>query len=209
MGEIVFQRNGQTEIRYFMNVAGLAYDTFVVHAISNKSSFLPPRLFYLWSVLRCLFQYTPQAGELEFNQQKVSHKFYTINLGIGKYSGGGMQFVPHAEAAGDTMALTYVTAVSRLRVILNSYRFYEGKIATFKEAFLTQTQAINIEPAAGNELLVEADGEFLGRCPASIRLIPQALVFIGADTGRESKDLVKRICNDLISINTVILKMDY
>jgi diacylglycerol kinase family enzyme len=180
LGKIIFQTNGQVATRYFMNVAGFAYDAFVVRAIANQRSSLPPRLHYFWSVLRCLFQYTPQAGQLRFNQKNVQHKFYTINLGIGKYSGGGMQFVPHAQPSGTTMALTYVPAVSRWKVILNSYRFYEGRVATFKHAVLDQTAEIEINPLAGHQLLIEADGEFLGACPATISLVPQALVFIGA-----------------------------
>lgn len=181
LGEIVFEKDGQTDVCYFMNVAGLAYDAFVVRATMKTESWLPPRLFYFWSVLRCLFQYTPQAGKLNFNKKSISNKFYTINLGIGKYSGGGMQFVPHARADADTMALTYVTAVSRLKVVFNSYRFYEGRIASFKQAVLDQTKEITISPLENDEILVEADGEFLGRCPATIRLVPQSLAFIGAD----------------------------
>jgi diacylglycerol kinase family enzyme len=90
-----------------------------------------------------------------------------------------MQFVPHAQAEGETMALTYVAAISRWKVILNTYRFYEGRVATFKHAVLDQTAEIEIHPLAGQQLLIEADGEFLGACPATISLVPQALVFIG------------------------------
>ena len=164
--------------RFFLNVAGLAYDAFVVRFLEGKTSLLPAKLFYFWATFRCLFQYQPQRGLLKFNQQEVDSPFYTINLGIGKYSGGGMQLVPHAEANGDNMALTYVGKISRLAVLLNSFRFYKGRIASYHKAHLTHTTSIEIEPLPGQELLIEADGEFLGESPSQITIVPLALHFL-------------------------------
>lgn len=170
--------DGHPAERYFLNVAGLAYDAFVVRFLAGKTSILPAKLYYFWSTFRCLFQYRPQAGQLSFNGQQVQDAFYTINLGIGKYSGGGMQLVPHAEANGKDLALTYVGRISRLAVLLNSYRFYKGRIASYHKAALAHTSQINITPLSGQELLIEADGEFLGQSPSAITIIPKALRFL-------------------------------
>ena len=179
VGHIKYRVRGEEEAeRYFINVAGLAYDAFVVRFAASTTSRLPSKLFYFWTIFRCLFQYQPQRALLHFNGQEVEKAFYTINLGIGKYSGGGMQFVPQAEADGEQLALTYVGKISRLEVLLNSFRFYHGRIAHYHKATLTQTQQIRITPLPGQEILVEADGEFLGQSPTEITLRPLALQFL-------------------------------
>ncbi|MEL6658597.1 MAG: diacylglycerol kinase family protein [Bacteroidota bacterium] len=179
VGQITYQTDhNEIAKRYFINVAGLAYDAFVVRFTAGKVSRLPGKLFYFWATFRCLFQYTPQRGRLHFNGQEVKDAYYTVNLGIGKFSGGGMQLVPHAEPDGEHLALTYVGRISRLEVLLNSFRFYKGRIANYRKAKLTGTTRIDIYPLPGQEILIEADGEFLGSSPCSIILINRALQFL-------------------------------
>lgn len=179
LGKISYQSDTGLEVRCFMNVAGLAYDAFVVRYMAGKKSLLPGKLFYFWATFRCLFMYQPQKGMIKYNEQH-QHKaaFYTINAGIGKFSGGGMQLVPHANSQGETFALTWVGKVSKLAVVLNSFRFYKGRIASYHKAHLTHCETMVVVPEAGDELLIEADGEFLGACPATITLLPNALRFL-------------------------------
>lgn len=165
--------------RYFINVAGFAYDAFVVRFLQGGKRWLSPKLFYFWATFRCLFSYQPQRGIIQYNDNKDQEAFYTINIGVCKYSGGGMQFVPHADPSSNQLALTYVGQLSKLRVALNSYRFYEGRIAQFKPAILAKTATVNIHPNEGQEILIEADGEFLGSCPAAVSFLSAALHFIG------------------------------
>ncbi|MEM1214749.1 MAG: diacylglycerol kinase family protein [Bacteroidota bacterium] len=179
LGYAEYLRDGEPRSSYFLNVAGLAYDAFVVKALAEKQSRLPAKIYYLWSVLRCLLSYTPQRARLRFNEQVVEEAFYTINLGACRYSGGGMQFVPQADPSAPDLGLTYVRGMSPWAVLLNSYRFYGGHVATFHAATLTKTSTLWIEPLDKNEpLLLEADGEFLGQCPARISAVPAALTFL-------------------------------
>jgi YegS/Rv2252/BmrU family lipid kinase len=178
LGQINYQSTDGPTVRYFMNVAGLAYDAFVVRYMVGKKSRLPGKIFYFWATFRCLFMYQPQKGTIKYDGQQHEDAFYTINAGIGKFSGGGMQFVPQADSQGETFALTWVGKVSKLAVVFNSFRFYSGRIAGYRKAHLTHCQTIEVLPATGDELLIEADGEFLGACPATINLLPNALRFL-------------------------------
>jgi len=177
VGLIQYHKENQLQKTYFINVAGLAYDAFVVKEAAGKFSFLRGSLYYLWLGLSCLPKYTTQKATLIYNKKEISQRFYTINIGIGQYSGGGMQLVPHANTQSDNFALTYVGHLSRLGVMLNSYRFYNGRIATFKRATLAKTPKIAIQ--SNENMLIEADGEYLGQCPVSIELLKDRLTFIG------------------------------
>lgn len=178
VGLATYQHEGQTKQRYFANVAGLAYDGYVVRYAHQHPPAFGGNLGYLFLTLRCLFQYTPQRAHLYLDDNLVVDRFYTINAGIGRYSGGGMQLVPHAQPNDDRLAVTYAGPVSRLGVLLNTYRFYNGTLGRHPLITTTHARRLRIEAADDGPILLEADGEFLGESPVEIEIMPGALKFV-------------------------------
>jgi diacylglycerol kinase family enzyme len=176
VGRLRYQdERGREQTRFFMNVAGLAYDGYVVRYTTTLN---PPRcsrkMFYLLAILRCLFQFRPLAATLSYNGEVVRQHFYTIHAGLGRYAGGGMQPTPHARPGMQALALMYAGPVSRWGVIKSLRLFFNGQIGTHPLVVLAHTQRVRIE-AAGEALLLEADGEFLGQTPVEIDLVPEAV----------------------------------
>jgi diacylglycerol kinase family enzyme len=162
--------------RYFVNVAGMAYDAFVVRYGEQHRKLIRNRFFYLLLILRCLFKYRLHQGIIQVGEQTVCERFYTINIGICRYSGGGMQLVPQADPTDGRLALTYAGPVSKLGVLLNTWRFYNGSIGRHPRIETTQADRIRVTAPGGTiPILLEADGEFLGESPADFSLIPNAL----------------------------------
>ncbi|MEL6274493.1 MAG: hypothetical protein AAFU03_05185, partial [Bacteroidota bacterium] len=124
--------------------------------------------------------FVPVLTRLSYDKEaSVDNQFYTINVGIGRYSGGGMRLVPHAEPHADSFALTYAKKLPVYSVLLNSWRFYTGGIGQVKQ--VTTTYAKQVVVRSLNEELpieVEADGEWLGNGPIRISLLPRALKFL-------------------------------
>ncbi len=168
----------QPRTRYFVNVAGLAYDAFVVRRSSHLRPWLVSPLIYPLLIIRFLFQYRPGLSRIRFNGQQKEDRFYTINAGIGRFSGGGMQLTPHANPRSGRLALTTASMISPLNVLLNCWRFYTGTIGGHPKVSLYQPTSFSVEPLDEEELLLEADGEYLGRAPATFDIIPQALCII-------------------------------
>ncbi|MBX2875571.1 MAG: diacylglycerol kinase family lipid kinase [Saprospiraceae bacterium] len=175
IGWVDFRDEGEEKRHYFANVAGLAYDAFVVHYVELMKTHLANKLVYLWVVLRCLWQYQLQKAKLRFKDQTVEDFFYTINIGVCRYSGGGMQFVPHADPADGLLALTFAGKLKKWQVILNTYRFYNGSIGSHPLVHTDQVKTLAIETAG---TLLEVDGEFLGETPAQFGITTKALRFI-------------------------------
>jgi len=176
IGWLQYHREGVPKKRYFANVVGLAYDAFVVKEMMGmKSSILPGKILYLYMVLRCLFRYQLLKARVRYDDQNVTDFFYTINAGICSYSGGGMQLVPHAIPDDGKLALTLAGQLSKLSILLNSYRFYNASIGEHSKVKTSQTTTVRIEALGDAPLLVEADGEFLGETPVEIGLIEKAL----------------------------------
>ena len=175
VGRIRYQRDGETRQCYFANMAGLAYDAFVVRAVSAGRG---GQSRYLWHTLRCLFRYRPQRAELLIDGKKIEERIYTLNVGIGRYAGGGMQLVPHAEPAADRLAYTYIRDVSIGEVLLNLRRFYNNTLAEYDRATLGHARRIEVRAAGDGPILLEADGEFLGESPLAIDLAAGRLRYL-------------------------------
>ncbi|MCB0651359.1 MAG: diacylglycerol kinase family lipid kinase [Saprospiraceae bacterium] len=178
VGILDYHKEGQKHLRYFVNVAGLAYDGFVVHFIERNKKKVKNSLFYLFMIVRCIFRYNLIKARITFNGQEDTGYHYTINAGICKYSGGGMSLVPHAISNDGLIALTIAHRVTKLGVLLNSWRFYNDSITRHRKIQGFQTKEIFIAEMGEGPLLLEADGEFLGHTPVRITLQEKAFRII-------------------------------
>lgn len=173
VGFAAYQKNGAEQQRYFANVAGMAYDAFVVRYAEKYRRWIVHQLIYLLMIVRCLFLYRLPKAKIVFDGQTVEDYFYTINIGIGRYSGGGMQLVPHANPTDGMLALTIARRVTKLGVLLNTYRFYNGTL--YRHPKIEIFQVKNITVTSHETIELEADGELLGGVPVRFSILPRAL----------------------------------
>ncbi|HMO41458.1 MAG TPA: diacylglycerol kinase family lipid kinase [Saprospiraceae bacterium] len=173
IGLLTFQAQDERRQRYFINVAGLAYDAFVVAYTNRYRRWAVHKWSYLLMVLRCLFLYRLPRAQVLFDGQCFDHHYYTINIGIGRYSGGGMQLTPHAMPNSGQLALTLARRVSKLGVIFNIWRFYNGTLPQHPKIDIFQTK--HIEVLSEQNVGLEADGELLGETPVTCTILPGAL----------------------------------
>lgn len=165
--------DGSVAERFFINVAGLAYDGYVAQRLEADGK-TGSKLAYLLAVARYLMAYEPQEVSLSFDNETVTDHFYTINLGICRFSGGGMQLVPHARPDDGLFALTFARRMPRWEVLLQTRRFYDGTLLSHPKVTGAQIHAARVD-AAPSACPLEADGEFLGYAPAEFTLLPEAL----------------------------------
>lgn len=170
--------DGHTRERYFVNVAGLGYDAFVC----QQASSLPPRqrtqMMYLSLAVKCLWQYDLRSAKIRIDGRPFSGKYYTINIGLGRYSGGGMQFVPQADPFDGQLAVAMAGELSKWQVIQAMPRLYGGNIEGYPKVILETGKEIEIVAGEVVPTLLEADGEYLGHTPALFTLKKSALTVI-------------------------------
>ncbi len=172
-GLVEYFAEGETRKRYFINVAGMAYDGFIGKKLTQKPA--QNRLHYLLMVAQYLLEYQLTGARILFDGQAVEDKFYTINIGLCRYSGGGMQLVPHAIPDDGLFALTYAGALSKAEVLLQTPRFYDGSLLKHPKIGSAQVRSVRVEQTGDSPTLLEADGEFLGETPAVFTLLEKAL----------------------------------
>lgn len=160
------------QVAYFLNVAGMAYDAEVVRR-SEKARF-KHRLIYPILTLLYLRDFTAPTVRIDYDGESFTGPVHTINFGIGRYSGGGMRLVPHADPMQETLALTFARRLPIWKILLESWRFYAGSIDRVKEVTTAYVNAVTVVPVKGAAEL-EADGEWLGIAPAEVSLLEERL----------------------------------
>ncbi len=177
IGLLSYSKKGKIGERYFANVAGLAYDGYLCKKMSEKKDF-SNSIGFLWLTLKELFKYKLRPAKVKIDNEEIVDSFYTINIGICRYSGGGMQFVPHAVFDDGLLAVTVAGPLSKWSVILNSWRFYNGSILQHSLVKNFKTKEVVIETVGEDATDVEVDGEYLGTTPVRCTVLEKALTIL-------------------------------
>lgn len=170
-GLVLYEQNEVMTSRFFVNVAGLAYDAFVLQTAKKEEIPMDNQWAYLMGVLRCLFKFKPRPVRLKIDDKQMEEVYFTINIGICKYSGGGMQLVPHAHPNNGKLALMTAKDITPMNIILNFPKLYGGRVKNYKKALLEDAKNILVEAAKNTPpTYIEVDGEVIGQAPAEFSI---------------------------------------
>ena len=160
---------------YFNNVAGMGYDAFVV----KKLKFFKKigSLSYTFAGLFGMFQYKKSEFTLLINQQTIKTNCLLTVFGIGKFSGGGMQFTKEVNPTDSLLDITIVSNFTLWDLIVNLPKLYNGKIVNHKKVQTVKTSSLEIIPS-NPETYFQADGELLGKGRLKVSIIPKAISFV-------------------------------
>lgn len=169
------EEGGERLQRYFINVAGMAYDSMVAErTLDVPKNGMSGKFFYLMGALNSLRDYKPLVFKIESaDGLYFEDDVMIVNIGICPFSGGGMSMVPLAKYDDGLLDLTIVRSMSRMSVINNIKKLYNGKIYDLSQASHHQTKKITITSKPNSR--VEVEGELLGWGPFEFDIIPAAL----------------------------------
>ena len=172
VGKVTYQAGDSRKVRYFANIAGLAYDAFVVQRVNKKRSGN-----YKLTVLTALMKYKPQVVKLILDDQEVFNEImFSAAIGHGKYNGKGMMQLPEAMPDDGVFDLTVYHACTKMQVIKNTNKLYDGSFV--KLPFISQYTAAKIRIEAEKPVYVETDGEELGHTSIEMEMITRGLRII-------------------------------
>jgi diacylglycerol kinase family enzyme len=134
---------------------------------------------YFYNIFYSLLRYRSQSAEIDIDGITLDRKIFSLNVGIGKYNGGGMIQVPHAIADDGLYSITLIKKIGKLNVLANIKRLYNGSITSHSRVETYMGKTVQI---AGPELLkVETDGETLGHGPMRFQIIPRSVRVISGE----------------------------
>ena len=173
-GIVEYLHGAKKEHRYFINIAGLGFDAVVVNRTNiQKEKGRSGKTLYLWNLLRSLLTYRHTQVEVVIDGTLIRNKVFTISLGIGKYSGGGMMQTPNAITDDGLFDITIINKIGKGDIIMSLKKLYDGSILEHPkiEGYTGKHILIDSDPL----IHLEADGESLGHSPIEFNIIPKSI----------------------------------
>jgi YegS/Rv2252/BmrU family lipid kinase len=161
--------------RYFLNVAGLGFDSFV--AEFTLGSRLPgSTLPYLASVLKAMRVYKNMMMKVYSPDFTWEGRAASVLVANAKFFAGGMKIAPMAEIADGKIDLAVLGDLTKFEMIRATPGLYKGKHITNPKFIHKATTEMRVETE--RPVRVQVDGELTQTGPAVFRVLPGALSII-------------------------------
>ena len=168
--------DGAPFISYMVNIGGLGFDAQVCHNfdLEKKEGKTTSDALYLKCLLKGFMGYDAR----KFRVVADGNLFYegdvfSVAMGIGKYSGGGMIQTPNAKFDDGLIDLTVIKDIPKSKILRKIPTLFTGKIHDVNEVIHTRARVLEI--SAEPESFVEVDGEEVGLSPIRVEVIPAAV----------------------------------
>jgi len=179
-GLVNYLKNGKEWKRYFINIAGMGFGARVVErANRSKEKGKSGPFLYFYNIFYSLLQYRSKKAVIEIDGTAYNRKVFLLNVGIGKYNGGGMIPVPHAVADDGLYSITLIRKIGKLNVLANIKKLYNGTIVSHSKVETYMARSVQINDSS--KLKIETDGESLGHGPVSFEIIPKSVTVISGE----------------------------
>lgn len=165
---------GKVNQRYFLNVAGIGFDAYLIEKLRHKT--WPRGFSYILKALPLLPSYRAREIELEKASAKVNsgsgRRSFMLTLGNGRYFGAGLPITPHARVNDGLLAYCHLKEGNRLGTIWRLARMVFQKHLNAGNVQTGQLSDIHITSPG---IPIQIDGEYLGKTPARISIQPGTL----------------------------------
>lgn len=173
VGKINCTIDKKAAIHYFINMAGVGFDAFVVQNMQSKKV---GRFSYLTGMLESLLKYNHIPLRIETDTETIECKSYTSIIALNKFAGGGMKLAPDAINNDGLFDIVIVKDLSIPMVLLNTHRMYSGNYTQLKKVQSLRSKKVRVtvlENAANT--YTQAEGELIGTGPFEFECISNAV----------------------------------
>jgi len=164
--------------RYFMTVAGIGYDAYVVYKLSLQMKLSWGVAGYIMEALRQAFRYPFQSFCCRTEDGPDRIATFAAAQRSGNY-GGWLQLTPEARFFDDRFNLCLFKSPNRARYFLYAALVLARQHFLLSDVELLQARKLCCAAqVAGETIRFELDGELVGTLPATFEIVPDALTLL-------------------------------
>ena len=177
VGLLTYSDGNIIKKRYFINIAGLGFESVVVRRSNyQKERGRSGKLIYFYNLLLSLVSYRNTRAEIIIDGISTTEEIFSVNVGNGKYCGGGMRQTPDALPNDGLLDVTVIKNIGKLEIIRKLKILYDGTILS--HPLIDGYKCKNLKVNSDTVIYTEADGESLGHTPAEFNILPAAINII-------------------------------
>jgi YegS/Rv2252/BmrU family lipid kinase len=166
--------SGADVVRHFVNICSFGLSGVVDEAVNSTSKALGGKLSFMVGTLRGLAKFRPVRVEMSIDGEPFVQKRISIVAACnGRAFGGGMLIAPTADPADGRLDIVTVDPFETLGDVLQMPKLYKGEHLGL--GIVSYRSGTRLTAKSDEAVLIDVDGEQLGRLPIDIELVPQAL----------------------------------
>jgi diacylglycerol kinase (ATP) len=177
---------GHRESRYFLNISSCGSSGLIADKVNKSHKWLGSQLSYYIGTLHGLMAYRNQRVRLRVDDKTDEMLINSVAVANGRYFGGGMMIAPHASLENGALDIVVVGNVGMPTFLKDSPLLYKGKHLAQPYIRSFRGSAVEVIPLGDTPVLLECDGEQVGRLPVRYEILPQALRLFGPGCNKEA-----------------------
>lgn len=181
IGKVKFKSNdGLDQKRFFLNVADFGIGGEVVKKV-NENRMKRKASSYFRCLLSTFMAYKNKKVKIKIDGNELPIDEYLVGtISNGKIFGKGMKIAPQAKLDDGFFDVVLVKGMKFLEFFRNVWKIYAGSHLSHPKISLIRGRKIEAYPEANKEdVLIELDGEQLGKLPAIFEVVYRKLLVKG------------------------------
>jgi YegS/Rv2252/BmrU family lipid kinase len=180
VGKVRFRSNaGGEEDRFFLNVADFGLGGEVVRRV-NERRLQRKASSYVRCMVTTMVQYKNKRIRIRVDGENLPEGEYLIGaVANGKIFGKGMKVAPGARLDDGLFDTVLVRGFKFLEFCRHGWKLMNGSHITHPKVSVIRGSKVEAWPEGNENVLLELDGEQLGRLPATFEIVPRNLLIKG------------------------------
>ena len=180
VGKLTFMLKREKKTKYFINSVGIGYDAQVVQYAEIIGRFIPgKRWVYSFAVIAGAVMHAPKMLCLHADGKHIlEDKVYTMSIGNGPYTGGGIKQTPKANPTDGEFDVMVVIKPTFFELLRELYRLFRSGLQEGSCIKVFRAKVLKITTTKRHK--VEADGILLKDCkaPYEITILQSAIKMV-------------------------------
>ncbi len=171
---------GNSQARLFLNISDFGIGGEVVKRMEQNRS-KRKASSYLKSTLAAFIQYKNKRVRLRIDDKDLPEGEYLIGaVSNGKVFGKGMKIAPDAKLDDGLFDVVLIKGMKALEFCVNAWRVYAGNHLSHPKISVIRGRKIEAIPERDeDDVLIEVDGEQVGKLPATYDIISKRILVKG------------------------------
>jgi YegS/Rv2252/BmrU family lipid kinase len=168
LGKITFSQG----VRYFCLMAGIGYDGQTVNNVNKRIKKYSGKGAYILSGVKTLLSWKPELLTIDIDGKRY-HGYSLIVSNSSKYA-GNFRVAPDASLKEPLLHVFLMHGNKRLDIVKYTLGILSGRHLKLKNITYIKAKDIEVKGTAH----VQVDGDYLGKTPASLTVVPDAVKLI-------------------------------
>jgi diacylglycerol kinase (ATP) len=170
---------GDDRTSYFINITDVGLGAEVAKKVNEGNKAYGPNAAFFAATLSTFMSYKKKSIKVDAPNFKWSGNVLLLSLANAKYFGSGLCIAPHAKVNDGKFAVTLAGDVSLFDYLKNVIKVRKGKMLNHPGVLYCEVDECCIDPI-GEECLIEADGELIGKIPLYANVLKNEIEFLTA-----------------------------